>query len=201
MVVSLDDGVGRVLQALDDLELAEDTLLIFLTDHGGDPVYGGSNKPLRGDKATLFDGGLKVPCVMRWPGKITAGRVSDQVASSLDLFPTFCELAGGTAADNTDGISLVKHLVDGAEPGDRELFWETGRHAQLDRGHWQALRQGRWKYVHKPDGSQFLFDLTADPNEVTNLADSRAELVDQLEERCVQLAEEYRASVKSPAGN
>ena len=148
MVVSLDDGVGQIMSALSEYELADDTLLIFLTDHGGDPTYGGSNKPLRGDKATLFEGGLKVPCVMRWPGKIQAGAVSNAVVSSLDLFPTFCELAAiDTASHQLDGRSLKQHMLHGEKIGARELFWQTGNHAELKRGTWTALRQGNLKYV------------------------------------------------------
>lgn len=86
--------------------------LIFLTDHGGDPVYGGSNRPLRGVKATLFEGGLKVPCVMKWPQEIKAGSESDAVLSSLDLFPTFCELADAALPTvKLDGVSIAPRRI------------------------------------------------------------------------------------------
>lgn len=176
MTVSLDDGVGKVLDALDDTELAKDTLVIFLTDHGGDPVYGGSNSPYRGDKATLFEGGLRVPCVMRWPGKIEAGTTNDSLAWSIDLFPTFCKL--GDAEFNQsdlDGRDLGPAIFDGEQIPDRTLFWELGAHAELDRKPWSAVRDGDWKYVETPNDGEFLFNLAEDPNEQTNRGESDPE--------------------------
>lgn len=172
MVVSLDDGVGQIMASLDKYGLTDNTLLIFLTDHGGDPTYGGSNYPLRGDKATLFEGGLKVPCLMRWPTKIKAGTQSDAVLSSLDLFPTFCELAGASLPNiQLDGISIGEHLLTGAVIPDRKLFWQTGRHAELARGTWTAARVGNLKYVQDAKGTEYLFDVEADPNETMDLTD------------------------------
>lgn len=193
MVVSLDDGVGQVMQALEAGGHSDNTLLIFLTDHGGDPVYGGSNRPLRGSKATLFEGGLKVPCVMKWPGHIAGGRTSTAVASSLDLFPTFCDVAGiGTVGQTLDGLSLKGHLLEESELPQRELFWQTGQHAELDRGTWSALRQGRWKYVQDAAGVEYVFDLAADATEQLDLADSAPDILARLRDRTRLLASEYR---------
>ena len=170
MTVSLDDGVGKVIEALDANGLSEDTLVIFLTDHGGDPVYGGNNLPYRGDKATLFEGGLRVPCIMRWPGKIEAGNASDVVCSSLDLFPTFCSLAG-IASDESrlDGRNLSSVMIEGIGWSDRMLFWELGVHAELGRNPWSAVRSGDWKYLQTPDDGEFLFNVAKDPYEKRNL--------------------------------
>jgi arylsulfatase A-like enzyme len=192
MVVSLDDGVGRITQTLDESGLAENTLLIFLTDHGGDPVYGGSNKPLRGDKATLFEGGLKVPCVMRMPGRIEPGRTSSSVVSSLDLFPTFAGLAGADVdSSRLDGRDLSAHLFKNAPVPDRELFWQTGQHAELNRGTWTALRQADHKYLQLPDGNEYLFDLSTDPNEQKNLAAAHSERLQELRGRASEVAAGY----------
>ncbi len=170
MTVSLDDGVGKVIEALDANGLSEDTLVIFLTDHGGDPVYGGSNLPYRGDKATLFEGGLRVPCIMRWPGKIEAGSTSDVVCSSLDLFPTFCSLAGIASNDlRLDGRNLSSVMIEGTGWSDRMLFWELGVHAELERNPWSAVRSGDWKYLQTPDDREFLFNVAKDPYEKRNL--------------------------------
>ncbi|QDT01834.1 Arylsulfatase [Rubripirellula lacrimiformis] len=189
MVVSLDDGVGRVMQSLDQTGLADNTLLIFLTDHGGDPTYGGSNRPLRGDKATLFEGGLKVPCVMRWPQKIQPGTESDAVLSSLDLFPTFCEVASvDVPASAVDGQSLLKHLVDGDPVPSRDLFWQTGQHAELDRGSWTALRRENLKYIQDQKGREYLFDLKRDPNEEMNLRQQDPVAFDRMRGHARQLA-------------
>ncbi len=199
MTVSLDDAVGRVLETLDRTGLAENTLVIFLTDHGGDPVYGGSNTPLRGDKATLFEGGLRVPCLMRWPGKIAPGSVIDSPAWAIDLFPTFCGLAGVETTDlGLDGIDLGPALrSEPALPEKREFFWELGAHAELERKSWAALRSGDWKYLRSPKEGEFLFNLEADPNEETNLAKTDPERLAELRDRWESLAKTYRADSES----
>ncbi len=177
MTVSMDDGIGRVMDSLERLELAENTLVIFLTDHGGDPMYGGSNLPYRGDKASLFEGGLRVPCLMRWPKGIAAGGRNDSLASSLDLFPTFCALAGVEVEDSRiDGRNLLSALTENERLGDdRALFWELGAHAELDRKPWSAARKGDWKYLETPYDGEFLFNLTTDPYERNDLKEREPE--------------------------
>lgn len=194
MTVNLDDGVGRVLQSLDDTGLASDTLIIFLTDHGGDPTYGGSNRPWRGNKAELFEGGLRVPCLMRWPGKLEAGRIIDAPCWAIDLFPTFLDLAGlNSDRPLIDGVSLAPVFLEGREPkSDREFFWETGVHSELGRKQWRALRVGNLKYVQAPTEGEFLFDLAEDPRETTNLKDSRSADFGRLKARWSSLGQEYR---------
>ncbi|TWT95592.1 sulfatase family protein [Neorhodopirellula pilleata] len=173
MVVSLDDGVGRVMRTLETTGLSNDTLVVFLTDHGGDPVYGGNNEPLRGKKATLFEGGIKVPCLMRWPGKIQTGRVSNAVTSSLDLSPTLCRITGAKLPSGPqDGIDLTEHVLNGSPLPTRTLFWETGKHQELGRGNWTAVRSGDWKYVQEPSGTEYMFNLSVDPNEQHDLSQS-----------------------------
>ena len=171
--MAMDDGIGRILRTLDELALREDTLVIFMTDHGGDPNYGGSNVPLRGNKATLFEGGIRVPCLARWPGVIEPGRETDQPAWALDWFPTWCALAGiPTRGLLLDGRDILGTWKPGASSADaaREFFWEMGRHAELARGNWAALRQGDWKYVLTPAGKEWLFNLARDPLEETDLS-------------------------------
>lgn len=195
MTISLDDGVGKVLDALDDLKLSEDTLVIFLTDHGGDPVYGGSNTPYRGDKATLFEGGLRVPCVMRWPGTLKPGE-RDTMAWSIDLFPTFCSLAGidydPAALDGRD-LSTVLYKGDGWN--DRTFFWELGAHAELERSPWRALREGPWKFLQTPEDGEFLFNIGEDPHEKTNLKDEMPERFEAMKAQGETLAKEMRAGL------
>ncbi|MCB1229585.1 MAG: sulfatase-like hydrolase/transferase [Verrucomicrobiae bacterium] len=194
MTVSLDDAIGRVLETLDRTGLSDNTLVIFLTDHGGDPVYGGRNLPLRDGKATLFDGGLRVPCLMRWPGKITAGSVIESPVWSIDLFPTLCHLAGApTDGLALDGIDLSPALRGEATlPTDRDFFWELGAHAELERKHWAALRSGNLKYVNSPKDGEFLFDLAADPNEQNDLAGAQPERLAEMRKRWETLAATYR---------
>ena len=193
MSVALDDGVGKVLGALRRNGLDRDTLVIFLTDHGGDPTYGGSNLPLRGDKATLFEGGIKVPCIMRWPGRIRPGSKSNAMAWSIDLFPTFCKLAGlDTQGARLDGRDLSPALFDKADWQDRAFFWELGSHEELKRKPWSAIRSGKWKYLQTPAEGEFLFDLQNDPNEKVNLANSDPERFRDFQEMRDRLAREMR---------
>ncbi len=198
MTVNLDDGVGRVLAALDDTKLADDTLVIFLTDHGGDPTYGGSNLPFRGDKATLFEGGLRVPCLMRWPGVIDPGRKSDQLLSSLDLFPSFCKMADINLSEDlpVDGESFL-HLLEGenSEPSTaRKMIWQTGVHSELGRKSWLAYREGDIKYLSSPSEGEFLFDLGSDPLESTDLKSAKPELFEKLRSDAESMAKILRES-------
>ncbi|MEX1041169.1 MAG: sulfatase-like hydrolase/transferase [Pirellulaceae bacterium] len=177
MVMAMDDGIGRVLDTLDETGQAENTLVIFMTDHGGDPNYGGSNLPLRGSKATLFDGGLRVPCVMRWPGKIEPGSECNEVASALDIFPTLCHLAGAsTESETLDGLNITPLLHGQADNHpERTLIWHLGQHAELNRGQWWAVRTGDWKLVIDRNQEEYLFDLATDPNEKKNLREEKPE--------------------------
>lgn len=195
MTMSLDDGVGHVLDALDATGLAANTVVIFQTDHGGDPVYGGSNTPLNGNKATLFEGGIRVPCMIRWPGKIQPGTVNDSVSSALDWFPTFCAAAGiEVPADlPLDGQNLLPHLTGETDAAkSRQLFWELGAHPELDRKPWSALLDGEWKYLETPKDGEFLFNLSDDPNEAKNLAKELSARLQKMRVRRDELRVSYR---------
>jgi len=199
MTVNLDDGIGRILETLKQTKLEKDTLVIFLTDHGGDPVYGGSNLPLRGDKATLFEGGIKVPCIFRWPGKIPANTQTDAITWALDFAPTFCDLAETRPPVGFHGKSL-KELILAPKSSrcdeNRELLWQTGSHAELKRKGWIALRQGPWKYLQTPE-QEFLFNLEADPNEKNNLASKESQKFQDLSARAKVKVQEYQPAPPS----
>ncbi len=172
MVLAMDEGVGRVLEALRRKKLDRDTLVIFTCDNGGDPRYGGSNKPFRGRKAQLFEGGIRVPCLAQWTGKIKAGSVIQEPVTALDLFPTFCELAGvKTARFALDGDSIAALLLKGKPLPERDLFW------QLPTA--DALRRGSWKYVRVLK-DEMLFNMDSDPSETQNLAAEKPELLQRL---------------------
>jgi arylsulfatase A-like enzyme len=186
-VVGMDDSIGRLLEVLADLEMDDTTLVIFMTDHGGDPVYGGSNQPLRGGKATLFEGGIRVPCIVRWPGKVAAGSVSDAVACSIDWFDTLIEIATGKTTPESlgvgpsrDGRSILPELLGQSSGGPRTLVWRTGAHQLLDRRSWRAVRQGNWKWVQPPGEEGMLFDLSNDPCETNDLATDRPAVAAEL---------------------
>lgn len=198
MTVALDDGIGRVMSSLKNNGLDQNTLVIFMTDHGGDYVYGGNNQPFRGAKATLFEGGIRVPCIIRWPGKIKAATETDEVTWALDLFPTICRLTNV----KTDGLTLdgkdISGLLTGQSPvGTRELYWQLGPHAELKRGRWSALRQGDWKYIEDAAGAEFLFDLKTDPCEKQNLIHTQAAKLAELQQRRDALVETMTPQTES----
>jgi arylsulfatase A-like enzyme len=191
MVASMDDGIGRVLDALRRSGLERDTLVIFISDNGGDPRYGGSNGRLRGRKGTVFEGGIRVPFLMRWPGRIKPASVSRQVACGVDLFPTLCHLVGiGTKGLELDGVDLTPALLEGREV-DRSLFWAC---------HGGAFRQGPWKYVRTRDGNEMLFNLDQDPYEQTNLAEVKPEMFADLKARHAAVVATFEPPPTQPYG-
>ncbi len=178
MLSALDDGVGEVLATLRELKLESDTLVFFLSDNGGPiGVNGSSNAPFRGAKGTPFEGGIRVPFVMRWPRRLPAGRVIHHPVMSLDILPTAAASAGADppGGRRLDGVNLLP-LASGkaaAQPHAR-LFWRQGGSAAF------AVREGRYKLVKPADGDVQVFDLEADASETTDLAASRPELRDRL---------------------
>jgi len=180
----LDEGVGRVLSTLDELNLTHNTIVIFMTDHGGDPVYGGSNLPYRGGKATLYEGGIRVPCIVRWPSRIEAARESNQVACAVDWFATFMDLCGEEPNPDLDGHSLLPLLTsaDGASSDPtRTLVWKTGAHKELMRKSWSAVRRGDWKWIRPPNQEAELYNVKDDPCETNNLAGRHPDLMAELQ--------------------
>ncbi|MFB3825599.1 MAG: sulfatase-like hydrolase/transferase [Bryobacteraceae bacterium] len=159
MVSALDDNIGRLLRALRDLNLEENTVVMFMSDNGGATGFGGLNKPLRGSKSQLFEGGIRVPAVMQWKGRIEPGRTVRQPCGSVDIFPTLCRFTGARSPANLDGRDISPVLLEN-RTFERELFWRTERD--------EAYLLGNWKYIRMKDGQEYLFDLEQDPNETTN---------------------------------
>lgn len=187
-VIGMDDSIGQILAQLDESGVAKNTLVVFMTDHGGDPEYGGSNLPLRGGKATLFDGGLRVPCLIRWPGKVAGGTTSDAVCSAIDFFPTLCSLAQVPFnSTQLDGRDLAPVLSGRGFTEPRTLVWKTGKHQSLNRDAWTALRQGDWKLVEAPGESPMLFDIASDPYEQYNLAEQDPQRLRRLQQVAQEL--------------
>jgi arylsulfatase A-like enzyme len=162
MVENLDRGIGRVMETLKKLNLKENTIVIFLSDNGGDYDFGGSNKPYSGEKATLWEGGIKVPCVMEWKGHISSGQIIDQPIISLDLFPTLIHLVGVTPPDQfPDGFDIRDVILGNGTVPDRYLFFRFQNQI--------AVRDKRWKYLKDSNGKEYLFDITKDPYEQENI--------------------------------
>jgi uncharacterized sulfatase len=179
MILALDRGVGRVLDALERHGLAENTLVIFTSDNGGAGYLGlpDVNKPFRGWKLTHFEGGTHVPFFAKWPARIPAGTRFDAPVSHLDLFPTAAAAAGVTLPDDRpiDGVDLVP-FVRGERDGvpHTTLFWRQGYLKTVLHGNWKLIRSGR------PD-RRFLFDLRDDPTEQRDRAAEHPEVVAELE--------------------
>ena len=174
MVESADDSMGQLLKALDDSGQADRTIVIFFSDNGGvryqakrpNPIT--NNSPLRAGKGHLFEGGIREPCLVRWPGITRAGAVNDTPISSIDFFPTICE-AAGTPARNVDGRSLVP-VLRGETTAERPLFWHYPHYSDQGGVPAGAVRLGGWKLIEfYEDGRLELFHLTDDPGEHRNL--------------------------------
>jgi arylsulfatase A-like enzyme len=173
MVQSLDANVGGVLQALDANGLAGNTIIVFTSDNGGERFS--DTWPFSGMKEELLEGGLRVPSIVRWPARIAAGSVSEQVMATMDWMPTLLAAAGTSpdAAYPVDGEDLGPILTGRAAPHPRKLYWRY--HAGSQR----AVRDGNWKYL-RIAGNEFLFDVVTDPRERANLKDREKNVFDRL---------------------
>ncbi|MDC0307288.1 sulfatase-like hydrolase/transferase, partial [bacterium] len=190
MTSALDDAVGSILRAIQNRGLEEKTLVVFVNDNGG-PIYTGvqSNGDLKLGKLFLFEGGIRVPMFAKLPGVIGVATTFEPMVSTLDLFPTICQMAGIdlTAVQNLDGTDLAPFLSEGNESvPHEELFWSNGPST--------AMRTGKWKLVQS-NGSTWLFDLSNDPGERRDLS---AESVG----KCKQMKDairRWRDSMPEPA--
>lgn len=179
-VACIDWAAAALLHELERLGLDEDTIVIFTSDNGSRAVDGGSNQPLRGTKGTTWEGGMRVPGIVRWPGRIAAGRVSDEVATAMDLYPTLAALCGADLPDDRtiDGRDIGALWFDEAATSPHEAFlyyWMDDL---------EAVRAGRWKLHLAKHGTTFtrLHDLDADPGEATDVAADHPDVVARLME-------------------
>lgn len=172
LIEHMDHGIGRIIGALDEMNMADNTLIIFVSDNGGQLSVGGNCGPLRGGKQDMYEGGIRVPAGARWPGRIKPGAESDHVLLTMDILPTLCEIAGVQIRHTIDGVSFLETL-DGkaSDTASRTLFFvrrEGGRYMGQD---YYAVRHGDWKLVHNnPHAPLELYNLGSDPAETTNLA-------------------------------
>jgi arylsulfatase B len=172
MLSALDDGVGAILQRLRDRNLERDTLVIFLSDNGGPTgELTSSNAPLRGFKGQLWEGGIRIPFMMRWEGRIPAGRTLHQPVISLDLLPMALAVAGAPAPSGLDGVDLLPLAAGSSDRSPHaSLFWRYNNAL--------ALRRGDWKLVRQPAGPRAqeasfeLYNLADDIGEKRNLAEA-----------------------------
>lgn len=195
MVTLVDRQVGEVLALVKELNIEQNTLVMFCGDNGGNDYFKSSEHPrgvhlanknpqtgveYRGTKGTLYEGGVRVPFVARWPGKIAPGRVSDLLGYFPDIFPTVAEVTGGTAPSDIDGLSILPELIGEAAAGHKQtqheyLYWEIAG--------WTAIRKGDWRAVRpKPNQPWELYDLAEDPSESRDLAAAQPAVLSQLTE-------------------
>ena len=185
MVSRLDRDVGRLLDLLDELGIAGNTVVLFTSDNGphreggNDPAFFDSNGPLRGIKRDLYEGGIRVPLIARWPGRIEAGSTADHPSAFWDFLPTACEIAGLTAPRDIDGISYLPAMTGGEQREHDYLYWEFHERDATS----QAVRSGNWKAVrHGPSAATELYDLQTDPGERNDIAAEHPEVVSRLED-------------------
>jgi arylsulfatase A-like enzyme len=173
MVQSLDVNIGRVLLALDASGLAGNTIVVFTSDNGGERFS--KTWPFSGMKTELLEGGIRVPTIVRWPGRIAAGSVSEQVTITMDWVPTLLAAAGTApdAAYPSDGEDLGPIMTGRAAPHSRRLYW------RYKAGSQRAIRDGDWKYL-RIAGNEFLFDVVKDPRERGNLKDRQKDVFERL---------------------
>jgi arylsulfatase A-like enzyme len=169
----MDMQVGRVLKAISNAKIANNTIVVFTSDNGGERFS--DTWPFTGKKTELLEGGLRIPALALWPGHIHAGSTTDQVGISMDWMPTFLA-AAGTAPDPAfppDGLNLLPQLTQGAALAPRRLYWRYHYNSQ------RAFRDGNMKYLRIAD-NEFLFNVADDPLERANLKDRQPEVFSQM---------------------
>lgn len=188
MVTQLDDYVGEIISKLEELGLENNTIVVFASDNGphleagADPEYFNSNGPLRGFKRDLYEGGIRTPMIVKWPGKVKPGSVSGHVSAFWDVMPTLAEITGLEVQGATDGISFLPELLGKKQKKHDYLYWEFH-----EQGGKTAVRMGDWKAVKLninkvPESITELYDLSSDEGETTDLSASHPEIVKKMEE-------------------
>lgn len=184
MITRLDNDIGRLIAKLQELKIDDNTVIFFTSDNGPhkeggvDPKFFKSAGQLRGIKRDLYEGGIRVPMIVRWPAKIKPGRVSDQVWAFWDILPTAAGIALAKPPEKIDGVSMMPTLLGRAQTNQHDfLYWEFH-----ERGFQQALRMGRWKAVRpQADKPLELYDLKTDLSEKTNVASEHPDVVAKIE--------------------
>ena len=201
MITRMDGDIGKLMDKIKELDIDEDTFVLFSSDNGphkeggADPSFFKSSGPLRGYKRALYEGGIRVPTIARWPGRIKKASKSDHISAFWDFLPTCCELAGIKTPEGIDGLSFVPTLLGQPEKQKKHeiLYWEFH-----EQGKKQAVRWGNWKGVRlnvarNPDGPIELYNIKKDLGEKNNIADKLPEIVAKIAE--------YMKSARTPSKN
>ncbi|HEY3132007.1 MAG TPA: arylsulfatase [Acidobacteriota bacterium] len=184
MITRLDQSVGQLMSLLEELNLDQNTIVFFTSDNGAqngygcDPDFFKASGPFRGYKQDLYEGGIRVPMIVRWRGQVRAGSVTDQIWAHWDFMTTATELAGARAPSNTDGVSLLPAILDKPQRQHPFYYWEFGETAKLA----QAVRLGDWKAIRtRPGVALELYDLRRDAGEKNNVATEHPDVVARIE--------------------
>lgn len=184
MITRMDKDIGRLMKRLQELGIDENTVVFFSSDNGAhkegghDPDFFDSNGQYRGIKRDLYEGGIRTPMIVRWPGAVEAGRVSNQVWAFWDFLPTAAEIAGMGAPQEIDGISMLPAILGQPQQDHEFLYWEFH-----ERGFTQSVRKGEWKAVRNVrDKPVELYNLHDDPGETKNLAEQFPDRVKELQQ-------------------
>ena len=186
MIEILDTQVGEIVSKLEELGIAENTLIIFTSDNGAhkeggaDPEYFDSNGPFRGLKRDMYEGGIRAPMIATWPGRIQAGTTSDHISAHWDVLPTLAQLAGSESPADINGISFVPTLLGGKQEKHEYLYWEFSA-----QGGKVAVRKDNWKAVrlrvrNNPDAPIELYDLSVDIGETNDIAAEHPDIVAEM---------------------
>jgi len=205
VVEQMDHYIGQLLKAVDDLDLRKNTLVVFLSDNGSSPVYQYRNA-LRGGKWELYEGGVRVPMIVRWPNQVAAGSESTVPVQGVDIFPTFASVASAPLPleRSLDGLSLVSLFRgdDSNFPADRNLYWHFPFYhpvTTIVRPH-SAIRRGTWKLIYAPeDHSAQLFRIGDDPGEHVDLSTSYPDVLQDLQQSLIDYL--HTAGARLPAPN
>jgi arylsulfatase A len=209
MVECMDENVGRIVQTLEDLEIRDNTLIIFVSDNGGFQIRGKKEKgdyhrilaswnyPLREGKGTLYEGGLRVPTIINWPGRIEGGKISDEIIISTDVFPTIMELTGMNYDQEIEGVSLWPHLIKNASIDRETLYWHYPHYHKTNPG--AVIRDGDYKLIRYFENERTeLYNLVNDLGETKDLSNQMPQKTAQLLNKLNQWLEEEGAKMPTP---
>ena len=193
MLSAVDDGVGEIMAEVERLGLADNTCSFFMADNGPsretrnwldgtqDPYYGGSAGKLKGHKFSLYEGGMRSPGIMHWPGRIPGGQVLSDPCAAMDIFPTFFKAAGGDVTQyEVDGMDILPYVGDGEELLERTLYWEMGKQTAVRRGKWKLVLDGQLVEGAPPEDEVHLSNLEEDMGEKVNLKEKEPVLTEEL---------------------
>ena len=204
MVQSLDESVGRIMKELDELGIANNTIVIFFSDNGGLSTTEGmptSNVPLRAGKGWLYEGGIREPMLVKWPGTIKPGKICSTPVISTDFYPTILSMAGLSArpAQHCDGVSLVSLLKRGKAPARKAIFWHYPHYGNQGGRPGCAVRSGDWKLIRFfEDNRSELYNLKGDLSEKHDLCSQMPEKAQELNTLLDRFLKETRATLPKP---